>query len=146
MYRSQLILFVVAGWLVLIGCGSTAAPSSTDPASAPRQNPNVTSSELATILQQPDPPFLLDVRTLPESQAASIPGTDALIPVDQLAQRVNELDPNQEIIVYCRSGNRSGQALNILKQSGFTNVRHLAGGINTWQGQVVSGISPCVGC
>ncbi len=141
MYRSQLILFVVAGWLVLIGCGSTAT-SGPNVASAPRQNPNVTSSELATILQQPDPPFLLDVRTPPESQAASIPGTDALIPVDQLAQRVNELDPNQEIIIYCRSGNRSGQALKILQQAGFTNVRHLAGGINTWQGPVVSGISP----
>lgn len=139
MYRSQLILFAIVGGLVLIGCGSTA-PSRTEPNSAP--NPNVTSSELATLLQQPDPPFLLDVRTLPEAQAASIPGTDALIPVDQLARRVNELDPNQPIIVYCRSGNRSRQALTILKQAGFTNVRHLAGGINAWTGPVVSGVLP----
>lgn len=136
MRRFHLMLVVLIGVVGLVACGSGAAP--TAPEAALAQPVNIDSTELAAMLEQPDRPFLLDVRTPQESQAASIPGTDKLIPVDQLAARVDELDPNQEIVIYCRSGNRSSQAVRILQEAGFTNLRNLEGGIISWSGPVES--------
>ncbi|MBO9320367.1 MAG: molybdopterin-synthase adenylyltransferase MoeB, partial [Chloroflexus sp.] len=82
----------------------------------------ITPRELAEWLEQPDRPFLLDVRNPYEVAIASIPGTDKLIPIDQLPERINELDPSREMVVYCRSGARSGRAVELLKSVGFRKV------------------------
>ena len=75
--------------------------------------------------------FVLDVRTDAEWDESHI--SDAtLIPLDQLPGRMRELPDDQPILVYCRSGNRSGQALSYLVQAGFTNVSSMEGGINNW--------------
>lgn len=135
MTRTLLLLLVS---LLLAACGGTAAaPASNDaaagaPAAAPAASPLISPDELAAALQTPDAPFLLDVREPWEHEEAAIPGTDALIPLGQLAQRVNELDPDAAIVVYCRSDNRSGQAQALLQDAGFTNVRNLEGGIINW--------------
>ncbi len=76
--------------------------------------------------------FILDVREPYEWEAVHIPGA-TLIPLGQLASRVSELPPDQEIVVVCRSGNRSQQGRDILKQAGFTQVTSMAGGMNQWQ-------------
>ena len=85
--------------------------------------------------------FVLDVRTDAEWDKSHI--SDAiLIPLDQLPGRMQELPDDQPILVYCRSGNRSGQALSYLVQAGFTNVSSMEGGINNWIGagyKVVTG-------
>ena len=47
---------------------------------------------------------------------------------DQIAQ----LDPDAEYLVYCRSGNRSGQTIELMAELGFTNVTEVAGGIQAW--------------
>ena len=75
--------------------------------------------------------LMLDVRTLEEWTAGHIPGA-TLIPLDQLSQRYGELPSDQEIVIYCRSGNRSGQALNFLENAGFTDIYSMDGGINDW--------------
>lgn len=96
----------------------------------------VTPRQLAELLQRADRPYLLDVRNPYEVAIATISATDLLIPVDQLADRLHELDPAREMIVYCRSGARSAHAVDLLQQAGFRNVRNLRGGILRWADDV----------
>jgi rhodanese-related sulfurtransferase len=76
--------------------------------------------------------FLLDVRTQEEWDEYHVPGT-TLIPLDQLAGRVSELPKDKEIVVVCRSGNRSQQGRDILRQAGFESATSMAGGLSAWR-------------
>jgi len=75
--------------------------------------------------------FILDVREPDEWNAGHLPGA-TLIPLGELASRVNEVPKDQEVIVVCRSGNRSQQGRDILLSAGFTQVTSMAGGLNQW--------------
>ncbi len=75
--------------------------------------------------------FLLDVRTVEEWNEAHIPGA-VLIPLDELQTRISELPENEDIVIYCRSGNRSRQALNLLLSVGYSTMYSMEGGINDW--------------
>jgi rhodanese-related sulfurtransferase len=81
-----------------------------------------------------DGTFLLDVRTQEEWNDYHVPDT-TLIPLDQLADRLSEVPKDQPVVVVCRSGNRSQQGRDILKQAGFEQVTSMAGGLKTWQAQ-----------
>jgi rhodanese-related sulfurtransferase len=76
--------------------------------------------------------FLLDVRQPEEWNEFHVPGS-TLIPLAELAGRVEELPRDQEIVVVCRSGNRSAQGRDILLQAGFTQVTSMAGGLTQWK-------------
>ena len=82
--------------------------------------------------------YFLDVRTAEEHKIKSIPDTDC-IPVQEIGKRIVELDKyrDKKIIVYCRSGNRSGTATKILDENGFKSYNML-GGMNEWNGEVVN--------
>ncbi len=71
--------------------------------------------------------FLVDVRTPEEFAGGSVKGA-VNIPLDQVKQRVKEFEGKSSVIVFCRSGNRSGQAKEILEENGIKNVTN---GINT---------------
>ncbi len=75
--------------------------------------------------------FLLDVREPNEFEFASIENS-VLIPLNQIPQRLAELDPQQEIVVICHHGVRSQQACMYLVDSGFEHVANLTGGIDAW--------------
>ena len=75
--------------------------------------------------------FVLDVRTPEEWNEFHAPDT-TLIPLDELAARVNELPKDQPIVVVCRSGNRSQTGRDILLQAGF-NATSMNGGLNEWR-------------
>lgn len=75
--------------------------------------------------------FVLDVREVDEWNQLHVPGA-TLIPLGELASRVNEVPRDQTVVVMCRSGNRSQQGRDILKAAGFENVTSMAGGINQW--------------
>jgi len=79
-------------------------------------------------------PFILDVRTPNEYYSGHIEGAD-LIPLQQLVERISELDTvkNKDILVYCRSGNRSTVAAQILIKNGFKKLNNLRSGITGWQ-------------
>jgi rhodanese-related sulfurtransferase len=84
--------------------------------------------------------FVLDVRTPEEWNEFHAPNT-TLIPLDELASRVNELPKDQPIVVVCRSGNRSQAGRDILTQAGF-EATSMTGGLNEWRSSghpVVSG-------
>lgn len=77
---------------------------------------------------------LVDIRTPEEYSAGHIPGASNIdfYAADFEAQFAN-YDRNEPLAIYCRSGSRSGQALDILEGMGFTNVVDLAGGIMSWE-------------
>ena len=78
-----------------------------------------------------DGAFLLDVRDPQEYEEVHIPDAH-LIPLDQLASRIDEVPKDEEVVVYCRTGNRSRDAYDILSQAGYTNVTSIDGGIYAW--------------
>lgn len=89
--------------------------------------------ELKVRLDAGEHPILLDVRQQEEHEEFSLEPS-MLIPLNELPERIGELDDyrNKELIVYCRSGNRSQQACMFLELSGFTNVVNLTGGMLAW--------------
>ncbi len=94
----------------------------------------ITTDELKRRLDAGEKVNLLDVREPHENQEFNIGGW--LIPLGNVrALQLDELEAvkEQEIIVYCRSGNRSGQACLVLEGAGFSDVKNLAGGMLEWQ-------------
>ena len=75
--------------------------------------------------------FVLDVRELNEWEDGHIPDA-TLIPLGQIESRMDEVPKDQVVVIVCRSGNRSAQARDILKNAGFTNITSMAGGMNQW--------------
>ena len=96
--------------------------------------PQMTVQELKQRLDAGEDLFVLDVREPYEYQIANIGGT--LIPMNQVPQRLGEIDRNREIVVQCRSGGRSQRIAEFLAQSGYPNVKNLAGGILAWADQI----------
>lgn len=74
---------------------------------------------------------MLDVRTPAEWLEIHIPGA-TLIPLDELGARMNELPADEIIVIYCRTGNRSSQALDILLKAGYSDVFSIENGIQDW--------------
>jgi len=92
---------------------------------------DISATELAERLKQGDSIHLLDVREPHELQISRLEGA-TLIPYGQLAARLSELSSAEEIVVFCKSGNRSAFALELLASAGFRKIKHLDGGINAW--------------
>jgi len=90
----------------------------------------ITVDELKKRLDNKDDLFILDVREPQEYQICNLNGY--LIPLKELPKRINELDTAKEIIVHCKVGGRSRQAVEFMKQSGFRKVKNLVGGIDEW--------------
>jgi molybdopterin/thiamine biosynthesis adenylyltransferase/rhodanese-related sulfurtransferase len=78
---------------------------------------------------------VLDVRTPREYEVARIEGSK-LIPLNELPGRLEELDPDVELVVHCHHGPRSTQAVMFLRGNGFEKARNLAGGIDAWSQRV----------
>ena len=97
--------------------------------------PSVGAEELARALAGSEPPMLVDVREPTEWAISHLPGA-RLIPRAELPQRIEELGRAREIVLYCRSGERSARAARLLLDLGLTRVRNLAGGIHAWAERV----------
>jgi adenylyltransferase/sulfurtransferase len=91
----------------------------------------ITSVELKQRMDRGEKLRIIDVREPNEYQINRIPGTE-LIPLGDVPKRYHELDPNEELIVHCKSGVRSGKAADFLRSVGFTRVLNLKGGILDW--------------
>jgi len=96
---------------------------------------NITVDDLKARLDRGDRPFLLDVREPFEHQIAALPGA-VLIPMGELARRQQEIDPEEEIVVYCHHGVRSANVTSFLRHHGFQKARNLQGGIERWATQI----------
>lgn len=92
---------------------------------------SMTPKELKELMDQGNGPTLVDVREEKELAICSLGGIH--IPSGQVAQRFTEIPRDTPVVVYCRSGGRSGAAIGYLEsQQGFTNLTNLSGGILGW--------------
>jgi sulfur-carrier protein adenylyltransferase/sulfurtransferase len=78
---------------------------------------------------------LIDVREPHELEISRLPNATN-IPLGQLASRLSELDSAEDMVLFCKSGNRSARALELLTSAGFKKVKNLKGGINAWAREV----------
>jgi len=90
-------------------------------------------------LQQENPPLLLDVREDWEYTIASIEGARH-IPMNEIPERIDELEPERETVVICHHGMRSEQVARYLEQNGFIDVSNLSSGIDGWAREVDSSV------
>lgn len=121
-----LVLFMV----LLVACGGggeNAAATDIDIANLPV---NVDVETVAAIQDEANV-LVLDVREQYEYDESHIPGV-TLIPMGEIPNRLSEIPTDQQVIVTCRSGNRSNQVTEFLRQQGYTNVHNMEGGILAW--------------
>ena len=81
---------------------------------------------------------ILDVRQPKEYESGHIPGAK-LIPLPEVKDRLDEIDPEKPVVVYCAIGGRSRVAAQMLSGKGFGKVYNLSGGIKAWQGNIAHG-------
>jgi adenylyltransferase/sulfurtransferase len=103
--------------------------------SAPPNVPSVTVQELQQMRERGEDHLLLDVREPDEYQAARIEGS-ILIPLGQVTDRASEIPRDRKVVVHCRSGVRSGKAVEALQDLGLTNVWNVTGGILAWAKEI----------
>lgn len=130
---ATLVLLVgVAGFLIAGGkSSSTSAETGPKTQTASKPLPPEISVDEAYKLYQ-NGAFMLDVRTPDEWDEYHAPNT-TLIPLDELETRVNEVPRDKQVVLVCRSGNRSQVAYDILKQAGFDNMTSMKGGLKAWR-------------
>jgi adenylyltransferase/sulfurtransferase len=117
-------------------CGIPSSESSQNGTDDVSQIPEISVQDLKQRRDDGDAPFLLDVRKPHEADIADI-GADQLIPLDELEDRLDEMDaePGSEVVVHCRSGGRSAKATEFLRKKGF-DAKNLAGGTLAWSDEV----------
>ena len=127
---------LVATIFVLAACGgqpaqeAPAAPVQVE-AGAELDLPVNINTQTVEELRNRDDVVLIDVREDWEYAEGHIPGA-TLIPLGQVPDRLSEIPKDKTVVAVCRSGNRSGQATNFLRQQGFENVHNMQGGMNAW--------------
>lgn len=109
----------------------------TDPKATGSEIPEITPTELNQRMQQGQPIKLIDVRELHEPEIADLPDWgQELIPMREFVDRMDEIDPDEPVVLYCRSGARSGWATRQLVEQGYTQVWNLKGGLLAWKVEV----------
>ncbi len=96
--------------------------------------PEITATELKARQDRGEKLFILDVREPHEYQICNLNGK--LIPLGELPRRVSELDSSVEMVVHCRSGKRSADAIHFLQTAGFKKLWNLKGGVLAWADEV----------
>jgi len=96
---------------------------------------DITPKELKERLDADDKLRIVDVREPHEWEITYLEGSE-LIPLGQLASRMSELGSSEEIVLLCRVGTRSAQALELLRTAGFRKIKNLRGGITAWAREI----------
>ncbi len=131
------LIWIALGFLVIVlaACGGATADTAEI---APDTNidisqlgPNIDVETVAAIKDRDDV-LVLDVREQWEYDEGHIAGVE-LIPMNEIPVRLDEIPTDKEVVVTCRSGNRSGQVTQYLQEQGFTNVHNMQGGILAWE-------------
>jgi len=108
-----------------------------DDAAAAASGSTITATELKDMLDRKDDIFLIDVREPNEYEIVSIPGA-TLIPKGEFltGAALEKLPQDKRIVLHCKSGARSAEALAVVKNAGFSDAVHVGGGVLAWVSQV----------
>lgn len=100
---------------------------------------NIDQTQFQELLAKDSNALILDVRTPAEWSGGIIPNAACIdvMNTNGFIAQIDNLDKSKNIYVYCRSGQRSQVACNLLEQSGFKTTYNLLGGITAWRGEVV---------
>lgn len=145
-FTARFVISLMSAMLIATACGSgtttpeAAAPvETTTPADTPalRDSPGVrliSAADGAAIAENPPEDLvILDVRTLEEFTEGHIEGATMLdFYESDFGERLAQLDKDVPYLLYCRSGNRSGQTAAMMQQLGFSDVADVDGGIVSW--------------
>ncbi|HET7320961.1 MAG TPA: rhodanese-like domain-containing protein, partial [Longimicrobiaceae bacterium] len=116
-------------------CGFT--PQSTEGEMEEQEMPELTVAELKARLDRGDAVTIVDVREPHEWEIGNLGQYGArLIPLGELGERLDEIDPAEEIVLQCRSGGRSARALDLLREKGYDRLWNLKGGILAWAEEI----------
>ena len=130
-WKLLLPLLVLA--LALVACGGQA--SSADVAASDvnlGELPQEVDVQTVFDIQEAEDVYVLDVREQYEYDEKHIPNV-TLLPMSEIQNRLDEIPTDKEVIITCRSGNRSGQVTQFLEQNGFDNIHNMQGGIVAWE-------------
>jgi phage shock protein E len=130
--RFLTLSLIVITAVALAACGAAPAAAPTAPPAPPQSLPPDIDVATAASLHGQSNVVFVDVRTPEEYAEGHIPGV-VLIPLDELPKRLNEVPKDKTVVVTCRSGNRSSQAAQLLRDNGYTNIHNMTGGITAWQ-------------
>lgn len=133
------IALIATAAIIGLACSNEKNNQSTTEVSSPEQemavaaiSKDITAAEFKSLLAEKNG-LLIDVRTPEEFQAGHIEGAENIDYYgDDFDAAINELDKNQPVFVYCKSGGRSGKTKKILTDKGFTEVYNLIGGYGNW--------------
>ncbi len=136
--RRVLAILVLGAAALLAACSPAAPAASSSPrapaASAPAGSLQALPAEVSVaeaLALRNAGAYVLDVRE-PSEWAAGHIADATLIPLGELASRVNEVPRDRQVVVVCRSGNRSAQGRDVLLGAGHPSVTSMAGGMNDW--------------
>ena len=143
---ARLLISIMTAMLIATACGSaTTTPEAAAPAetTTPADTPSLADSPGVRLVSATDgaaiadnPPedmVILDVRTLEEFAEGHIEGATMLdFYESDFGERLSQLDKDVPYLLYCRSGNRSGQTAAMMQQLGFSDVADVDGGIVSW--------------
>lgn len=133
MKNLKLLLPLLLLALVLVACGGQAGTADVAASEVNLDElPQEVDVQTVFEIQGADDVYVLDVREQYEYDEKHIPNV-TLLPMSEIQNRLDEIPTDKEVIITCRSGNRSGQVTDFLEQNGFDNVHNMQGGIVAWE-------------
>ncbi len=130
----MIISSIALAALLIVGAIYFAQRPKNQPSAAQAEFVNLSAQDFKSALEQNPDAVLLDVRTAPEFEEGHIKGAKNIDFYNPLFKmNLDKLDKNKTYFIYCRSGNRSGQAMQIMKELGFKKVYNLQNGIKEWK-------------
>ena len=141
MNQSKFLLITLAACAALASCTKTAEkkleggqPAKSEAPQAAAFIEDVDAAAAAKLIEAPQPPVVLDIRTPEEFAAGHIEGA---VNVDfkgaDFKAELGKLDRDQPYLLHCRSGSRSTSSKPVFTELGFKSIYHLDGGINAWE-------------
>lgn len=128
----------IAFTLITLSIFLAACAGQTEQEAAPAEEVNLANlpaevdvNTTAAVQDNPDV-MLIDVREQWEYDEGHIPGITH-IPMGEVASRLDDIPKDKTVILSCRSGNRSGQVTDFLRENGYDNVHNMSGGIVAWE-------------
>ncbi len=144
---SLLLLSLTLTASLFIGCGSNNTESkdantqtsseSSSKIQSEEVSRDISIDESKKLINQGKVTLILDVRDADEFAKGHLKNA-IQIPVKELKENLNDIEKFKDelVLVYCRSGKKSAEAINILKENGFKNLVHMKDGISKWDGEV----------